>query len=340
MIISIITIIISLLLGDRVSLARAITLIESKNDKHQIEAAILMDYITNNINRKDNLFSNCKTLRLGVAGPPGAGKSTFIEALGKQLITKCNLRVAVLAVDPTSHVSGGSILGDKTRMEFLSRNSNAYVRASPTRGVLGGIAEYTSDIILLCEAAQYDVVIVESVGLGQSEVDIDKVVDMSVLLIPPGAGDSLQASKKGIMEAADIVIINKADGEQLPIAQKTKADYAGAMHFIRQKNKDWHTPVIMISSKKEEGLEQVEKHIRDFHRIMINNHNFLEKRKKQILIGLHDQLGRITINDIYKNSTIIRKFNNISNILDKGKSVSIRKEAFSLFDDYKNSSHN
>ena len=237
----------SILSGDRVSLAKAITLIESKNKEHQIEASMLMDYITNNIKINiTNSFSNGKTFRLGVAGPPGAGKSTFIEALGKRLITNSNLKVAVLAVDPTSHISGGSILGDKTRMEFLSRNSNAYVRASPTRGVLGGIAEYTSDIILLCEAAKYDVIIVESVGLGQSEVDIDKVVDILLLVIPPGAGDSLQASKKGIMEAADIIVVNKADGEQLPMAQKTKADYAGAMHFIRQKNKDWITPVLMV----------------------------------------------------------------------------------------------
>jgi LAO/AO transport system kinase len=160
---------------------------------------------------------------------------------------------------------------------------------------------------------------------------------MSLLLIPPGAGDSLQASKKGIMEAADIIIVNKADGEQLPLAQRTKADYAGAIHFIRQKNKEWYTPVIMISSKKEEGIEQVEKHIREFHTTMLKNDNLLDKRKKQVLLGIYDQLSRITINDINKNTKIKEKCNNIRRTLDAGKSISIRKEAFSLFNDYINS---
>ena len=166
-----------------------------------------MDYITNNIKRNDNSFSNGKTLRLGVAGPPGAGKSTFIEALGKRLITNSNLKVAVLAVDPTSHISGGSILGDKTRMENLTKSMNAYVRASPTKGVLGGIAEHTSDVITACEAGSFNVVIVESVGLGQSEVEIDNAVDMLLVIVPPGGGDSLQATKKGIMEAAGTLLI-------------------------------------------------------------------------------------------------------------------------------------
>eukprot|EP01035_Chromulina_nebulosa_P017365 gene17365-22913_t len=165
-------------------------------------------------------------------------------------------RVAVIPVDPTSHISGGSILGDKTRMDKLSLSDNAYVRASPTRGVLGGIAEHTFDIISLCESARYDVVIVESVGLGQSEVDIDMAVDMLVLIVPPGGGDSLQASKKGIMEVADLIIVNKADNELLNAAKHTKADYSGSIQFIRQKYIWWKTKVLLMSAKTGAGLDE------------------------------------------------------------------------------------
>ena len=257
-----------LLQGKRFALARAITLAESTKDEHKEQAAYLIDHVLANSDRekfftdmefeafsggkhdRKRMFVHPHTLRLGIAGPPGAGKSTFIDALGCELV-RSGHRVAVIPVDPSSHISGGSILGDKTRMEVLSRHAHAYVRASPTSGVLGGIAEHTNDVITLCEAAGYDVVIVESVGLGQSEVDIDQAVDMLCVLIPPGGGDGLQASKKGIMEAADLLLVNKADGTLLTQAKHTKSDYSGAMSFIRQKHAAWKASVHLLSSKEK-----------------------------------------------------------------------------------------
>eukprot|EP01034_Spumella_vulgaris_P029424 gene29424-36478_t len=240
------------------------------------------------------MISKKDTLRLGVAGPPGAGKSTFIEQLGIRYIAKGH-KVAVIPVDPSSHISGGSILGDKTRMETLSVSDHAYVRASPTRGVLGGIAEHTADVITLCEYAGYDVVIVESVGLGQSEVDIDAAVDMLLLLVPPGGGDSLQAAKKGIMEAADLVIVNKADGGLLETAKHTKADYSGAMQFIRQKSPDWRARVVMVSAQTGFQLDLVEDAIESFHNTMISNRGLWEKRARQARHWMHEHFRRLVV---------------------------------------------
>jgi len=257
-------------------LARAITLIESSNPAHQQQAS----YLLQNLASEGYTKMDEKTLRIGIAGPPGAGKSTFIEQMGLRFIAKSN-KVAVIPVDPSSHISGGSILGDMTRMELLSRSMDAYIRASPTRGVLGGIAEHTSDVISLCEAAGFNTVIVESVGLGQSEVDIDSAVDMLVLLVPPGGGDSLQGIKKGIMEAADLVVINKADGDLLSSAKHTKADYAGAMHFIRRKHYDWEPKVLMMSARTGYNIDKVEDEIARYQEMMIANGHLKQKRIKQ-----------------------------------------------------------
>jgi len=229
---------------NRVSLARAITLIESSVPSHREQAEMLLDYLAKE--PREDLSRPMFTI--GIAGPPGAGKSTFIEAMGLKLLARKH-RLAVIPVDPSSHITGGSIMGDKTRMEALSKSEDAYIRASPTRGILGGVAEHTSDVLYLCSAAGYNscsrnskhyihfalssyrdhisLGIVESVGLGQSEVEIDQVVDMLLLVVPPGGGDDLQASKKGIVEAADIILVNKADGDLLPLARSTKSDYAG-----------------------------------------------------------------------------------------------------------------
>jgi LAO/AO transport system kinase len=204
-------------------------------------------------------------------------------------------------VDPSSHISGGSILGDKTRMEQLSRTMKAYIRASPTRGVLGGIGEHTADVIALCEYAHFNVIIVESVGLGQSEVDIDEAVDLLLLVVPPSAGDSLQASKKGIMEAADMILVNKADGELLSSAKHTKADYSGAMQFIRYKHYDWKPKVMLMSAQTEYNLDEVLNEILRFHDVMTKNNGLQEKRQKQKEKWFHGQLQRMLYHQLENN---------------------------------------
>ena len=272
-----------LLARRRDCLARAITLIESSRADHQVQAQwLLQEIAANYTNNKEQLkyFDHKSTFRLGIAGPPGAGKSTFIEKMGLQLIQQSH-RVAVIPVDPSSHISGGSILGDKTRMDFLGREENAYIRASPTRGVLGGVAEHTADVISLCEAAHFDTVIIESVGLGQSEVDIDRAVDMLVVILPPGGGDGLQASKKGIMEAADLVLVNKADGQLLESARHTKSDYSGAMQFIQPKYSFWRPKVMLVSAATGLNMTQVETEIRLFHKLMCENGAIQRKRASQ-----------------------------------------------------------
>ncbi|ETV71923.1 LAO/AO transport system ATPase, variant 3 [Aphanomyces astaci] len=194
----------------RTHLSRSITLVESSLPKDRVQAELLLDHVL--AQRKLHHAAKTASFRVGIAGPPGAGKSTFIETLGLSLTQKGH-KVAVLAIDPSSSVTGGSILGDKTRMTHLSNAPDAFVRPSPTRGTLGGVAQHTNEIVLLCEACGYDIVLVESVGLGQSEIVIDDTVDFVMLLVPPAGGDELQGSKKGIMEIADIVVVNKADGE-------------------------------------------------------------------------------------------------------------------------------
>jgi LAO/AO transport system kinase len=209
--------------GDRRALARAITLVESARADHRDDAVALLDEL---------IPATGDAIRVGISGAPGAGKSTFIEALGSHLVDHGH-RVAVLAVDPSSVRSGGSILGDKTRMEELSRRSEAYIRPSPASGTLGGVARRTREAMLVCEAAGFDVVLVETVGVGQSEVAVAGMVDLFVLLLGPGAGDELQGVKRGIVELADLLVVNKADGDLVDLARHTAADYAHALHLVR-----------------------------------------------------------------------------------------------------------
>ena len=213
--------------GDVSALSRAITIIESKAKKHKELANKLL--ILSNKNKK-------QSIRIGISGMPGAGKSTFIDAFGAMLI-QIGYKVAVIAVDPSSTVSKGSILGDKTRMEELSQSPNAFIRPSPSAGYLGGTAGKTREIISLCEAANYDIIIVETVGIGQSETEVKTMVDFFLLLILPAGGDELQGIKKGAVELADMVIVNKADGDKIPIAKRTKLDYMQAIKILGQSNK-------------------------------------------------------------------------------------------------------
>jgi LAO/AO transport system kinase len=233
--------------GDRRALARAITLVESTRADHRAEAEALLAEVLPQIGG---------AVRVGISGAPGAGKSTFIEALGSHLVEHDH-RVAVLAVDPSSTRSGGSILGDKTRMEQLTRSPRAFVRPSPTGGTLGGVARRTREALLLCEAAGFDVVLVETVGVGQSEVKVAAMVDLFLVLVAPGGGDELQGLKRGIMELADLVVVNKADGDLAATAAHTAADYSAALHLVRPRISDWSPRVLLCSALTGASIPEV-----------------------------------------------------------------------------------
>jgi len=233
--------------GDRRSLARAITLVESTRPDHREEAATLLDEL---------MPATGGATRVGISGAPGAGKSTFIESLGLHLV-EAGHQVAVLAVDPSSARGGGSILGDKTRMEQLSRSPHAFIRPSPSKGTLGGVARRTREALLVCEAAGFDVVLVETVGVGQSEVAVAGMVDAFLLLLAPGAGDELQGVKRGIVELADLVVVNKADGALTDLARQTAADYGHALHLFRPRTDGWVPRVVTCSALEGSGIGDV-----------------------------------------------------------------------------------
>ena len=232
--------------GERRALARAITLIESGRADHREQAAALLDAVKG---------AGRQALRIGMSGTPGVGKSTFIEAFG-MMLTGQDLRVAVLAVDPSSTRSGGSILGDKTRMEMLARDPNAFIRPSPSQTALGGVARRTREAVMLCEAAGYDIVLIETVGVGQSETMVAEMSDLFVLLLAPAGGDELQGVKRGIMEIADLILVNKADGDLLAAATRTCADYAGALRLLRKRSGDpeGFPKAMLVSAVTGEGL--------------------------------------------------------------------------------------
>jgi LAO/AO transport system kinase len=232
--------------GDRRALARAITLVESARADHRAEALALLEALR---------LPRREALRIGLSGTPGVGKSTFIEAFGLMLTAR-GLKVAVLAVDPSSARSGGSILGDKTRMERLSRDPNAFIRPSPSQTHLGGVARRTREAVALCEAAGFDVVLIETVGVGQSETLVAEMADLFLLLLAPGGGDELQGVKRGIMEMADLILVNKADGEFKPAALRTVADYSGALQLMRRRPQDPASfpKALPVSALTSEGM--------------------------------------------------------------------------------------
>jgi LAO/AO transport system kinase len=230
--------------GDRTVLSRAITLIESKRADHRGAAAALTQTL---------LRATGKAVRVGITGPPGVGKSTLIDALGSTL-TNQGRKVAVLAVDPSSRRTGGSILADKTRMARLANDANAFIRPSPSSGTLGGVAAKTRETMLLCEAAGYDVVLVETVGVGQSEIAVSDMTDFFLVLVLAGAGDELQALKKGVIELADMIAINKADGDNLARAKGAAAEYKAALHILTPPSSNWSPPVITCSALNGGGI--------------------------------------------------------------------------------------
>ncbi len=248
----------NIIAGQRRALAQAITLVESSRPDHQEQAQALLTRL---------LPKTGGAIRLGFSGAPGVGKSTFIEAFGLHLIDQ-GLQVAVLAVDPSSTRSGGSILGDKTRMEMLTRNTAAFIRPSPSGGTLGGVARRTREAMLLTEAAGYDVVLIETVGVGQSETAVADMVDMFVLLLSPGGGDSLQGIKRGIMELADMVVVNKADGDLEKAANRARQEYTGALHLMRPKTALWSPPVLLASALQAKGIAEIWQAVQDYHKVL------------------------------------------------------------------------
>jgi LAO/AO transport system kinase len=260
------------LAGQRRSLAKAITLIESTRADHQQRAQQVLTAL---------LPKTGNAIRIGISGVPGAGKSTFIEALGVWLIEQ-GKKLAVLAIDPSSTVTGGSILGDKTRMELLSQREEAFIRPSPSAGSLGGVAEKTREAMLLCEAAGYDVIIIETVGVGQSETTVAGMVDMFCLLQLPNAGDDLQAIKKGIVEIADLVVINKADIDRQATAV-VRAQWRNALHMLRPASPNWAPPVITLSALHKEGIADFWEQIEKYQAALKPTGEFATKRQHQSL---------------------------------------------------------
>ena len=232
--------------GDRRALSRAITLVESSREDHREQALVLSEHLRH---------SPKHAIRIGLSGTPGVGKSTFIESFGMHL-TALDLRVAVIAVDPSSVRSGGSILGDKTRMERLSRNKNAFIRPSPSQSHLGGIARRTREVVNICDAAGFDVILIETVGVGQSETIVAQISDLFALLLAPAGGDELQGVKRGIMEMADLILVNKADGDLVAAATRTCTDFTGAIRLLRKRpqDPDEYPKVLKVSAVQESGL--------------------------------------------------------------------------------------
>lgn len=257
--------------GDRTVLARAITLIESNAARHHVEAREVVNRI---------LPKSGNSIRVGITGIPGAGKSTFIEAFGLHLC-EAGHKVAVIAVDPSSSLTGGSVLGDKTRMEQLSRHPNAFIRPSPSSGTLGGVTRKSRETMLACEAAGFDVVIVETVGVGQSETTVRSMVDFFLLLAITGAGDELQGLKRGIMELADAVVINKADGDNKPRAESTRQQYEMALHYLQPATDGWKTATKTCSALKGDGVPDVWDMINAFRKTTDESGVLEVRRRKQ-----------------------------------------------------------
>lgn len=260
----------ALLAGQRRALAKAITLIESLRPEDRVAAQELLEQL---------LPHTGNSIRVGISGIPGVGKSTFIEALGMELV-RAGHRVAVLAVDPSSPVAGGSILGDKTRMETLSREEAAFIRPSPSQGALGGVAHKTRETMMLCEAAGYDVVLVETVGVGQSEYEVAAMVDFFLVLMLPNAGDELQGIKRGIMELADALVVNKADSESVGLARRTRRHYQNAMNLMSH-GSFWVPRVLVCSALENRGIAEVWEMIEEFRDAALENGELVRKRARQ-----------------------------------------------------------
>ncbi|XP_059144028.1 methylmalonic aciduria type A protein, mitochondrial-like [Physella acuta] len=275
---------------ERASLAKAITLVESTNPAKQKQAQFLLTKVLRHIKElSQHSLLGPGSFRIGLSGPPGAGKSTFIEVFGK-FLTSLGHKVAVLAVDPSSSTSGGSLLGDKTRMPELSRDMSAYIRPSPSSGTLGGVTRTTNEAIVLCEGGGYDIILVETVGVGQSEFAVADMVDLFCLLIPPAGGDELQGIKKGIVEVADIVIVNKSDGDLLPAARRIQSEYSSALRFMRPRSKVWRPKVTKVSSLEKTGISELWEMQQDFKQATFSAGELTRRREKQLKLWLWNHI--------------------------------------------------
>lgn len=295
--------------GDRLVLSRAITLCESQLPEDQRSATQLIDSI---------LSHTGTSVRIGVTGIPGVGKSTFIEAFGLFLIKKGH-KIAVLPIDPTSTLNQGSILGDKTRMNELSQNRNAYIRPSPTSGHLGGVSEKTRENMLLCEAAGFDVILIETVGVGQSETAVKDLSDFLLLLMISGAGDELQGIKRGLMELADMILINKSDGENIEESLRTKIVFEQALHNFSQNINHWKVPVETISSHQPTNLEQVWNYIGKYITLTKKNDYFYKNRKHQNLQWFREGLSNQLIKHVFQDPKLSDKKGEIEQAIQEGK---------------------
>ncbi len=282
------------------ALAKAITLIESRHPEHGIKAAELIDEL---------MPDTGNSIRIGISGVPGVGKSTFIEALGMNLI-KQDHKIAILAVDPSSQLSGGSILGDKTRMEELAREKNAFIRPSPSGDTLGGVARKTRETMLLCEAAGYDVIVVETVGVGQSEITVASMVDFFLLLQLANAGDELQGIKKGVMEIADAIVINKAEGDNRPRAELARRQYLNALHLLKPKSTNWQVPAMLCSALHNQGITEIWETVSDFVATMKKHGEFESKRSLQA----NDWMWALVMDGL---KDLFRNDRNVAGMLDR-----------------------
>ena len=295
-----------ILLSDRLALSKAITLIESTKVKDKNKSSKLI---------KKLYKKSGKSLRIGVSGPPGVGKSTFIESLGIFLTNKKN-KVAVLAVDPSSKKSGGSILGDKTRMQELSVKKNAFIRPSPSGGELGGVARRTRESMVLVEAAGYEVILIETVGVGQSETEVAEMVDIFLVLLQPSSGDELQGIKKGIIEIADILVVNKEDEFENEVKQ-TVSDYKNALSIIKKENNSFTTKVVKCSALNRTGIVDIWKIIQDFKSLGNKKGWIKEKRTKQLEKWMWDDLQKNLFENIRNNKKLVSEFNKLKKKLAK-----------------------
>lgn len=308
---------------DRAVLARAITLIESNSEAHSNMAQEILEKV---------LPDSGKSIRIAITGAPGAGKSTFIDTFGTFLCDK-GYNVAVLAIDPSSSLTKGSILGDKTRMENLSRNDNAFIRPSPSSGTLGGVAGKTRESIFLCEAFGFDIIIIETIGVGQSEIVARSLCDMFILLLLPGEGDELQGIKKGTVELSDIILINKSDGDNVNNAKLTQHQYKQAVHYIQNATKDWETKVMLISALTGLGMEDVFNEIINFQNIASENGSLINRRQHQLLAWFYSLLDEKIRNSFYNNSEIAELLPNFESNIFSSKTT-VTKSVNDIFSRY------